>query len=368
MRIGIDCRMAGTGEGIARYLEELVANLALIDFENDYFLLVNTGANVKFKNQNEKFKTIPVKSRYYSFMEQTYFIWELWRLKLDLMHFPNFNAPIFYPGRFVVTIHDIIHHRYPGRKKARIFHRLAYRVTIWAAIKRAAVVVAVSEATRQDIIKVFREKPEKIKVIYEGAGLSTRSSGVAEPVLARHNITKPFLLFVGVWRQYKNLPRLAAAFDIVRGKYQIDAQLVLVGKVDDFYPEIKTEVMSIRHADDIRALGFVTETDLGALYRSAKIFVLPSLMEGFGLIGVEAQAAGASVAASDIPVLHEVLGNGAVFFDPASAEDMAEKIAEIWQNNAHRQALEQAALQNAGRFDWQNTARETLNVYNKVIL
>lgn len=367
MRIGIDMRMVGTGEGIGRYIEELVRHLALIDDQNDYYLLVSKNFPPEAGPPlADKFIIVKVKSPYYSLLEQTYFIWELARLRLDLVHFPSFNAPVFYPGRFVVTIHDIIHHQYPGRKKSRVLHRLAYRLTIWAAVMRAKKIIAVSEATKKDIIKAFRVSPEKIQVIYEGAELKAAPSEDIAAVLSRYNITKPFLLFVGVWRQYKNLPNLARAFDVIRDQYRIDCQLVLAGKIDDFYPEIKAEVMSIKHAADIRPLGFIPEIDLAALYQNAKIFVLPSLVEGFGLIGVEAQAAGLPVAASDIAVLHEILGYGAVYFDPSDPAGMAEKIVEIWQDAAHFTKLRKLAQDNVARFDWRKTALETLTVYNKV--
>src|SRR3989344_3802238 len=199
MRIGIDMRMAGTGEGIGRYCEELVRHLAEIDHENEYFLISSSQFPIFNEFSRPNFHLVRVKSRYYSFMEQTYFIWELFNLRLDLMHFTSFNVPIFYPRRFIVTIHDVIHHRFPGRKKTRLLHRLAYRATIWLAAKRASKVIAVSETTAEDIRSVFGINKEKIAVIYEGAMAKTAEAG------QNHHYEKPFLLFVGVWRQYKNL-------------------------------------------------------------------------------------------------------------------------------------------------------------------
>ncbi len=367
MRIGIDCRMAGTGEGIGRYVEELIKHLSEIDNENIYVLLFSESMLAsKFQISNDKFQKIIVKSKYYSLSEQTYFIWELFKLKLDIVHFPSFNVPILYPGKFVVTIHDIIHHRFPGRKKSRFVHRLAYRLVIWAAIKRAKRIIAVSEATKRDILKVFHVGLEKITVIYEGAGLKLASINDTDAVLKRYNIQKPFLLFVGVWRQYKNLPRLAAAFDLVRDKYSLDCELVLAGKIDDFYPEIKNEILSIKNADYIRALGYVPEPDLAALYRAARIFVIPSLTEGFGLVGIEAQSSGTAVLASDIAVLREVLGSGALYFNPRNVEDMAEKISTLWQNEASLEDSRRAGRDNAARFTWTKTAEGTKMIYNSI--
>src|SRR3989344_3830853 len=147
MRIGIDMRMAGTGEGISRYVEELVKNLALESDDHKYVLLFQDPKSYsRFEIPDSRFRKVLVKGRYYSLAEQTYFVFELLRLRLDLMHFASFNVPIFYPRKFIVTIHDIIHHLYPGRKKSRLIHRLAYKAVIKAAVARATKVISVSEA------------------------------------------------------------------------------------------------------------------------------------------------------------------------------------------------------------------------------
>lgn len=359
MRIGIDMRMAGTGEGIARYCEELVNHMAQIDRENEYYLISNDRASVKLKVQSEKFVIVEVRSKYYSLAEQTRFIWELKRLKLDLVHFTSFNAPVFYPGKFVVTIHDIIHHLYPGKKKARLLHRLAYRLVIKSAVSRAAKIIAVSQSTKDDIVKTFHTDPKKIAVVYEGVDerfFTRLAADEIEPVLARYNIRKPYLLFVGVWRQYKNLPRLAQAFDIIKDKYGKDCRLVIAGKIDPFYPEIKKSVFVAKNAKDIIATGYIPDDHLPELYQGASAFVLPSLVEGFGLIGAEAQASGIPVAASDIPVLREVLGSGALYFNPRDPEDMAEKINEVLTVGTSKN-------ENARKYSWAEAAKKTLEIY-----
>ncbi len=380
MRIGIDMRMAGTGEGIARYAEELTTHLAEIDTKNEYYLLVDktSGFAAKLKillprrtrlgRENAKFKTIFVGSPYYSWAEQTKFIWELARLKLDLTHFPSFNVPLFYPGKFVVTIHDVIHHHFPGKKKSRFFHRLAYRLAIYSAARRARRVIAVSQATKNEIAKTLGVSPAKIQVIYEGINKKFYEPAPAERLAAvkqKYAIRKPYLLFVGVWRQYKNLPRLAQAFDILKGRYQQDFQLVLAGKIDPFYPEIKEAVLSRSSASDIKALGFVPDEDLGALYQGATALVLPSLMEGFGLIGAEAQAVGVPVVASDIPVLREILGEGARYFNPLQPEEMAKQIHSVLTDQGVRERLIKTGQANVAKYNWQTTAQETLKIYQE---
>lgn len=369
MRIGIDMRMAGTGEGIGRYVEELVKHLSSIDFRNSYFLLFLKNSAAKFQIPKPKFQKVSIESSYYSWAEQTKLIWELEKLKLDLVHFANFNFPIFYQGKFVTTIHDLIHHRFPGNKKSRLVHRLAYRLTIRAAVKKASRIITVSHGTKAELVKTFGLKPDKTTVIYEGISESfywrLREPEVQE-VLSKYNIKKPYLLFVGVWRQYKNLPRLAQAFDILKESYHKDYQLVLAGKIDPFYPEIKEAVFSIKNKQDIVAPGFVSDRDLIAMYQGADAFVLPSLVEGFGLIGIEAQATGLPVVASDISVLREVLGDGAWYFNPRDEREIAEKIKEVLADEALRQQLIASGKLNATKYSWDVAARKTLEIYKSV--
>ena len=138
MRIGIDARMMGTGEGIARYVEELIRNLMTLDQTNQYIILIDSKFSAeKFGAMPKNFRYEKVYSPYYSWLEQTRFIWELMQLRLDMVHFASFNVPIFYPGKFVVTIHDIIHHLYPGKKKKRFLHRQAYRLVFASAVNPA---------------------------------------------------------------------------------------------------------------------------------------------------------------------------------------------------------------------------------------
>ena len=363
MKIGIDMRMAGTGEGIGRYAEELVKNLMEIDLDNQYTLIFMNHAPVVngFVNKKRNFQVVYTDSKYYSWAEQMGFVAELKRLKLDLVHFPSFNSPVRYRGKFVVTIHDLIHHHYPGKKKIRLFHRLAYKMSVGNAINRSEKIIVVSESTKKDILKHYKISADKIAVIYEGIsdvfkGDVSRKS--IEKVKEKYGITKPYILFVGAWRRYKNVPQLARAFDIIRDDYHKDMELVLVGKEDVFYPDIKDEVFSIKNRDLIRAPGFVSDKNLSVLYHGASVFVLPSKFEGFGLIAVEAQASGVQVVVSNIEVLREVLGNSALYFNPESVEDIADKVVRALDEKQHGNA-------NVEKYDWKITAMETLKIYNE---
>ena len=359
-------RMAGTGEGIGRYIEEVVRWLMRIDLENQYVLIFMSGASVakRFTDKNANFQTVFTGSKYYSWSEQIGFVRELNALKLDLIHFPSFNAPLLYRGKFVVTIHDLIHHHYPGKTKLRFFHRLAYRLAMRNAVKRAEKIIAVSEATKRDIAAHYGVDSSKLQVVYEGVSERFRESASPEEaarVKKKYGIGKPYILFVGAWRRYKNVPLLARIFDIIRDRHHRDWELVLTGNEDAYYPQVKREVFAIKNKNYIRALGFVPDDDLGALYQGAAVFVLPSGFEGFGLIAVEAQASGTAVVASDISVLREVLADGAEYFEPDKIEEAAEKIVA----SAGKADLIRKGKANAARFDWASTAAQTLKIYKQ---
>ncbi|MBX4205236.1 MAG: glycosyltransferase family 4 protein [Candidatus Doudnabacteria bacterium] len=368
MTIGLDLRMLGGGSGISRYISEISQAVLETDKTNKYVLFFRNAQDAK---PYERFgrKIIIADIAHYSLAEQLKFSRILRKEKLDLVHFPHFNVPILYRGKFVVTIHDLTHTKFPGRKKSRVFHRLAYNAVLAWAIRKSTAIVAVSESTKKEILEYFSVEPEKIHVVYEGAN---KSYGVLDKdrafefVTNRFKINKPYILYVGVWRRYKNLPNLAAAFDRIK-EAGVDAQLVLAGEEDPFYPEIKGDVMNAKHHDDIRLLGRVTDEELNYLYNACSIFVLPSLAEGFGLTALEAAATGVPIACSDIPTLREVMGQGAEYFDPHNVGNMADVIQSILKRPERGEELANLGLKRASLFSWTKSAQETLTVYSKVL-
>jgi glycosyltransferase involved in cell wall biosynthesis len=238
-----------------------------------------------------------------------------------------------------------------------------------SAIRKSDGIIAVSQSTKREILEYFGVEPSKISVIYEGInksyGLVDKDKAFAQ-VTQRFNINKPYILYVGVWRRYKNLPNLARAFDRLKER-KIDAQLVLVGEEDPFYPEIKEQITSSKYLSDIKILGRVSDEDLNLLYNAASLFVLPSLAEGFGLTAVEAANCGVPIAASDIPTLREVLGQAAEYFDPGNVENMADVIMNIVRNPTRGEELANLGLKRASNFSWRKAAEETIKVYEETL-
>ena len=364
MRIGLDLRMTGGGSGIDRYITELFHEILKQDKINQYVLFFRSAdKSARYKEYGHKIVIADIS--HYSFAEQVRFPLILLKEKLDLMHFPHFNVPILYRGKFVVTIHDLTHTLIPGKKKSHIIHRLAYHLVFWNAVRSASKIIAVSQATKQAILDYFRINPDKIQVVYEGFnqiyGMMDKDEAFQQ-VSNRFKVTKPYILYVGAWRRYKNLPQLALAFNqlIEAG---LDLELVLVGESDPFYPEIQERIFSIKHKDRIKALGRISDPELKAVYNAARLFVLPSHMEGFGLTVLEAAACGVPIACSDIPSLREVAGQAAVYFDPDNLQNMTDVIKELINKPERLEELANLALARSKHFSWQKAAAETMEVY-----
>jgi len=369
MRIGIDMRMAGEGFGIGRYITELVLEL-LRKKNHEYVLFFDEHfSKPAYKNFSQIHPNCRlVSAKYYSLEEQVFFPAILKNNRLDLIHFPNFNVPIFCPAPYIVTIHDLIHHHFPGRKKRNVLHRLAYCAIIRSAVRSAAKIIAVSQVTKNDIIKLLGTPPEKISVIYEGVSADYQKGNnpaTDRRTLTKFGILKPYVLAVGVWRRYKNFPFLASAFADMKKKLRLPHQLVIIGEEDKSYPEIKQET-SNRFPDIIIAPGKVPAFALPALYRSASCFVNPSLSEGFGLTTIEAQACGTPVLASDIPVSKEILGDTALFFDPQNVQSLTHALQNVLTQEFFRKALSEKGYLNSQNYRWEKAAHETENLYQQI--
>lgn len=367
MRIGIDCRMFGLKfTGIGRCAYELVKRIISINNK-----LEHPDQIVLFFNKNEfhefpetkNVKKVLVNAQHYSIKEQTKFLWLLYKEKLDVVHFPHFNVPLLYRKPYTVTIHDLTLSLFPGNKMTKWYQRMAYHVVIRNAVRSAKKVIAVSENTKKDIIKMLHVPEKKIEVIHNGVSekfeMMEDASRFAK-TLNKYKITKEFLLYTGVWRSHKNLPRLVHAFSILKHKYHLDLQLVITGKHDPCYPEASRAAKILNLEKDIIFTGAVDEEELVFLYNAALIYVLPSLYEGFGLPILEAMKCGTPVAASNISSIPEICGDGnAILFNPYNIDDIAAKINTLYRDSAMQADLVNKGLIRASQFSWEKMTTET---------
>ena len=372
MRIAIDARMYGNSQctGIGTYIEKLTSALFEIDQENEYIMFMREPEFSKFTPPNNRVKKVLVTPRWYSYGEQFFLPFQFMQEKFDLIHYPHFNSPVFFPKKSVCTIHDVTPLFFPGHKMKSIIRRLAYKLVFHATLRKAKQIIAVSESTKRGILENFNLPENKIKITYEGVDERFRiiaKNDIISETKRKFGITQPYIFFIGVWRNHKNVETLVKSFAILKEKYQVPHQLVLGGREDLHYTKIREEINQSAYKKDIITPGFISDTDLPILYNAATLFALPSFIEGFGIIAIEAQSCGCPVVSTNTTSMPEVLNDSALFFNPNDPEELAEKMFQIINNETLRQNLIKKGLQNIKRFSWQKCAKETLQIYQKTL-
>ncbi|MFA6550731.1 MAG: glycosyltransferase family 1 protein, partial [Candidatus Gracilibacteria bacterium] len=281
-----------------------------------------------------------------------------------------FNAPIFYFRPSFVMIHDLIVSFFPGRKNKSILKKFAYNLVLKTVTKKAKKIIAVSEHTKKDLIKILKIKAEKISVIYEGIGEEfqrVKSAEILELTKQKYGIDKPFILYTGVYRYHKNITGLLKAFKILKDKFHAPHKLVITGREDPYYPDVRRTAHELGLKDDVIFAGLVPEEDLIALYSCADLHTLPSFYEGFGFTPLEAMACGTPTAVSHTSSLPEICGKAALFFDPHDTKEMASTLHKAIADEDLRKRLIKAGHERVQMFKWENLAKQTLEVYNNLL-
>lgn len=369
MHIGIDVRMIDK-TGIGQYIKNLIFNLAKIDKANHYTLFLNKVQQENYIDtwKNDNFEKRFIRSPIFTIKEQIEFPFRLVLKNIDVFHSPHFILPLLYPLKYIVTIHDLIPIIFPEEltsKRAKIY----YRSMLFSATQRANKIIAVSNYTKKDIVNICNIPPIKIEVVYEGVNDCYRpikDKRILDHIKKKFGIDREFLLYVGLSKPHKNLVRLIKAFKILRKNIRLDLKLVIAGKIDPRYPEVRKIVDKLGLREDVIFTDFVSDQDLVLLYNAAKAFVFPSLYEGFGLPPLEAMACGTPVVSSKVASLAEVLGDAAVVFHPLDIHDMADKVYQVVSDENLRKQLSEKGVRWVKRFSWEKCARETLKIYEKV--
>lgn len=368
MRIGIDARFYNMGSaGLARYTQELVNHLAQAKTDHTFVIFLKEEDHEAFALEQENVEVWTTSIGHYTVKEQLKFGSELKKANLDLMHFTNFNFPLTYRGPFIISINDLTLLHYSGRSRASRFKIRPMRHVMQQGANRSLEILTYSEHQKQLIVEEFKVAPDKVNVIYLAVDSQFKPlpESQIDTFRRRKELTEPFIMYTGQWREHKNLVRLIKAFGIVRA--DLDCKLVLVGKVDPAFPIIQKTITAEGLAEDIVLTGFVADADLPRFYNAADVFAFPSLSEGFGLPPLEAMACGTAVAASSAPPMPEILGEAAYYFDPLDVQDMARCLKELLTDPRARASRLQAGFDKVGEYSWHRTAAQTLESYDRAI-
>lgn len=372
IKIGIDARMFSDAfTGIGRYNFELTKRL----FEQTSFkgqplewvIFLNDPQYSAFKFPAHV-KKVLVNAGHYSLAEQLKFWWLLQKERCDLVHFSHFNLPLLYRRKFVVTIHDTTISFYPGKKMNVWWRKLAYKLVIGHAVKASKQIITVSAHTKKDVMKLFKTDFEKINPIHiaPSAEFKVVEDLEIKKLRLKYDLTNSFLLYTGNWREHKNLVGLIEAFAMLKAEARLkDLKLVITGKEDPHYPEVKETIARLGLTDFIKLVGLVSLDDLVGLFNAATLYVCPSFYEGFGLPPLEAMACATPVAVSNTASIPEVCGEAAVYFNPHDPADMASKISDLLKDSPKQELLKLKGLKHSQTFSWDRCADKTLEVYKQ---
>ncbi len=329
-RIGIDCRFASTASGLGRYTRELAT--ALLKRRDAEYVLFVQSPSERWIPVGAETVTTPIP--HYSVAEQTVLPGILAKAQIDLLFVPHFNVPFRCPVPVVVTIHDLILHRFPNH--AGLLRRLAYRVVLRSALARARGVIAVSAFSAGELAAAYGPLTHgKVRVVHEAASPEFAPPPAAERarVLVAHGITKPYFLYVGNAKQHKNVQTLLDAYALL-GDPSVELVLVTGGR----------EAERLRAPPGARFLANLPDTDLPSLYAEARCFVSASLYEGFGLPLLESHACGCPAIVSDRASFSEIAPPGTVLAEPtATALAEAMRHPPIWKAAVTRRSWDDVA-------------------------
>lgn len=375
VRIAIDIRRM-TEFGVGTYIRNVVRTLGRLDHEDEFFLIGSPTKVEEIGALPPNFQTVPLLAAERSIQGYREFRKALKGLDCDLVHIPNlFSVPRGLPCPYVMTVHDMLEHMSRAREQSG-FWRSLYFQTTKRVLAGAARIFAVSNFTRNEIEKLFDIPPERIEVVYNAIDerfLRGHASSADRDLIARrYQVTYPFLLYAGRVSPHKNVVRMIEAFSALKtelGRDQAypDLKLIIIGDDLSGNPDLRRTVVRSGVQNDVRFLGFIPIEVLRIFYDEAKVFVFPSLYEGFGLPPLEAMVHGTPVVTSNVSSLPEVVGNAAVLVNPENVFEIMRALHRVLTDQSLRKRMKERGYQQAAHFSWETSVRRILEAYGQVV-
>jgi glycosyltransferase involved in cell wall biosynthesis len=374
VKVAIDIRRM-TEFGIGTYIRNVVRTLAGLDRESEYFLIGLPARVAECGPLPENFHSVPLADLENTLKGCIEFRAIVRRLNCDLVHIPHpFWIPRGLPCPYVLTVHDLLDHMYGARDRSNVRRNLQLQLTR-RALRKAARLLAVSQFTKSEITRKFAVPGERIEVVYNAIDerfLRGHASQADRDLIAeRYQVNYPFLLYAGAIRPHKNVVRIIEAFSALKTELEKEEQLpdlklIIIGDDLSGHPGLRRTVVRSGVQNDVRFLGFVPIEVLRIFYDVAKIFVFPSLYEGFGLPPLEAMAHGTPVVTSNSSSLPEVAGNAALLVNPENVFEIQRALQRALLDPALRARMKQRGYEQAQRFSWTSSVERILAIYREV--
>ena len=374
VKIAIDIRRM-TEFGVGTYIRNVVRTLGRLDHESEYFLLGPPPKVQEIGALPPNFHTVPLVVPERSLQGYRKFRAAVTRLRCDLVHVPNlFSFPRGLPCPYVMTVHDMVEHMSRPAEQSRFWRGLRWQLTRHV-LEGAARILAVSNFTKSEIEKLFGISAERIEVVYNAIDerfLRGHASAADHEMIAqRYQVAYPFLLYAGSISPHKNVVRMIEAFSVLKTELEKDRaypdlKLIIIGDDLSGNPDLRRTVVRSGVQNDVRFLGFVPIEVLRIFYDEARIFVFPSLYEGFGLPPLEAMAHGTPVVTSNVSSLPEVVDRAAVLVNPENVFDIMRALHRVLTDQALRDRMKERGYEQAAKFSWETSVRRILDVYRQV--
>jgi len=373
--IAIDARFLGEA-GPGRYVKNIIEQLEKSDTSNEYVIYLRPKGFEQYKPSSPNFRKVLADYKWYSWQEQTGFLFRILKDRPDIFYVPHFNIPVLYPGKLVTAIPDIIMHSFSTERGTTLpkfyfrFKKWVYKIVVYWAVKRSFKVIVPSQDVKADFIKAYPTvSPDKFVVAYEGVDpVFFEERQVSTEIFSEFGITKNYLLYISSMYEHKNVPFLIGVFE--EFSRSDNYQLVLIGKKDKFSEHIAEIIKAKNLEDKILMPGmkrYITDEEISSLRKKAAAYVFPSLKEGFSLTPLEAQVVGLPSVISDIPCHREIYGDTVLYFDPKDRQDFLNKLNTVLTDNAVRQKLIDLGYENVKKYNWKNTVEITLNVFRDLL-
>jgi glycosyltransferase involved in cell wall biosynthesis len=378
VKVAIDIRRM-TEFGVGTYIRNVVRTLGCLDRESDYFLIGSPAKVEECGPLPPNFHTVELQGSDNTFCGNRDFRTIVRRYRCDVVHIPHlFWIPRGLGCPYVLTVHDLLEHMYGSRHASSLRRSLHFYLTR-RVLRKAARVIAVSQFTKNEIEKLLSIPDHRIEVVYNAIderflhGHATQAD--RELIAQRYLVNYPFILYAGAIRPHKNVVRIIEAFSALKNELLKeseedqqfrDLKLIIIGDDLSSHPRLRRTVVRSGVQNDVRFLGFVPIDVLRIFYDVAKIFVFPSLYEGFGLPPLEAMAHGTPVVTSNTSSLPEVAGNAALLVNPENVFEIRRGLQRVLLDPILRARMKQLGYEQAQRFSWTNSVSRILEIYREV--
>jgi glycosyltransferase involved in cell wall biosynthesis len=374
VKVAIDIRRM-TEFGVGTYIRNVVRTLARLDRESTYYLVGSPAKMAECGPLPENFQSVELATPDNTVKGCVEFRAIMRRLGCNVAHVPHlFWMPRGLACPYVLTVHDLLEHMYGSRNFSSLRRSMHFYLTR-RVLRGAARVMAVSQFTKSEIEKLQAIPDERIEVVYNAIDerfLHGHATDADRQLIAeRYQVNYPFLLYAGAIRPHKNVVRIIEAFSALKSELAkerrfADLKLIIIGDDLSSHPRLRRTVVSGGVQNDVRFLGFVPIEVLRIFYDVAKIFVFPSLYEGFGLPPLEAMAHGTPVVTSNTSSLPEVVGNAALMVNPENVFEIRRALKEALLDSEVRDRMKRLGYEQSQRFSWEGSVARILEIYREV--